>query len=366
MEEDLATDLLVLQSHLDSMLECVKKNSTMLRKFQSFEMRLLSLNSLADIIDHILEDAKDYFDLDVISLCLFDEHSEIVKLLTDDGYDYPGKEGLILLQSKRFLKSPYAIRSYIGTYKTKDFTDFFPPHEKVPASVAITPLNRHGKYLGTLNLGSYQATRFSSTMATDFVEHLGSIVSVCLENNLNLETIRRTSLMDTLTGVNNRRFFEQRIGEELDRSQRNNEPVTCLFLDIDFFKSVNDQHGHQGGDLVLSLVANTIKTQLRNNDVLARYGGEEFVALLSNIDIPMGIEIAERIRKAVQELTIEFSDIAISVTISIGLSTYLPGKNALISTEKIASLLIKSADSALYRAKHNGRNRVENNGIISE
>lgn len=368
MEEDLTNDLAVLQSYLEGMLERVTQNSATLRRFQAFEMRLLNLNSLSDMIDHILEDAKKYFDLDVISLCLLDEKAEIAKALNDDGYDCSLKKGLILLDTKELLNSTFGftIQPCIGVYKNTKYADFFPQNEKKPASVAITPLNRRGKHLGTLNLGSYQSDRFVDNMATDFVEHLGSVVSVCLENNLNFEEIRRTSYIDSLTGVNNRRFLEQRIGEELDRCQRNADPISCLFFDIDYFKLVNDKYGHQTGDLVLSLAATTIKTQLRNNDVLARYGGEEFVALLSNINQAKALEVAERIRKTIQELVIEFNDAFISVTISIGLSTYVPDTVSTSPASEVAIRLIQSADSALYNAKRSGRNRVENGGVVSD
>ncbi len=364
MEEDLSTDLVVLQSHLESMLERVQKNSVTLQKFQAFEMRLLKLNSLSDTIDHLLDEAKNYFDLDMVSLCLIDETGEISKTLTDNGYPCSSIIGLILLSSPEPLKAT-AIYPYIGAYENARYADFFPHLERQPASVAITPLTRRSKYLGTLNLGSYQPDRFADTMATDFIEHLSSVVSVCLENNLNFEEIRRVSYVDTLTGVNNRRFLEQRIGEEVHGCQRAAEPLSCQFFDIDFFKSVNDTHGHQGGDQVLSVVAAAIKNQLRDNDVFVRYGGEEFVALLSNTSEAKALEIAERVRKAVEMLAITFNGISISVTVSIGVSTYLPNRKSTSISNEIATRLIKSADSALYKAKHNGRNRVENGGVIS-
>ncbi len=365
LEEDLATDLVVLQSHLETMFERVQQNSAILQKFRAFEIRLLKLNSLSDTIDHLLEEGKNYFDLDVISLCLIDETGEIAKTLTDNGYLPRSKNGLMLLGSKEPLKST-AIQPYIGVYEHARCADFFPHIDRHPASVAITPLTRRGKYLGTLNLGSYQLDRFADNMATDFIEHLSSVVSVCLENNLSVEEIRRISYIDALTGVNNRRFLEQRIDEELNRCQRNAEPLSCQFFDIDFFKSVNDKYGHQGGDRVLSLVAAAIRDQLRDNDVFVRYGGEEFVALLSNIDEPKALEIAERVRKAIQALVIAFNDTSISVTVSIGVSTYVPDSTSISIDGEIATRLIKSADSALYRAKHNGRNCVENSGIVSD
>lgn len=367
MEEDLTTDLTVLQSHLESMIERIQQNSATLSKFQAFEMRLLNLNSLSEMIDHILEEAKLYFDLDVISLCLIDEKNEIHRFLVEDGYAGAADKGLILLDNRELLTATFgfAHRPYIGAYKSSKCDNFFLHVEDKPASVAITPLNRGGNYLGTLNLGSYNLGRFANNMATDFVEHLVSIVGVCLENNLNSETIKRTSFVDTLTGVNNRRFFEQRVGEELGRCQRNGDPISCLFMDIDFFKSVNDTHGHQVGDFVLARVANEIKSQLRNNDVLTRYGGEEFVVLLTNINDAKALEIAERIRKAIQSLANVFNDIAIPVTISIGSATYLPNTITGLNSSEVAQHLIKLSDAALYEAKNKGRNRVENGGLVS-
>ena len=289
-------------------------------------MRLLNLISLGEMIDLILEDARHYFDLDVISLCLIDEKGEIAKFLHEDNYERHSKIGLTLLDNKNLLLSTFGldVHPYLGVYKNLKCELFFSEFERKPSSVAIAPLNRRGKYLGTLNLGSHKADRFADKKATDFVEHLVSLVSVCLENNLNFETIRRTSFIDGLTGVNNRRFFDQRIGEELDRCRRNFDPISCLFLDIDYFKIVNDKQGHQSGDIVLCAVATTIKTQLRSNDVLARYGGEEFIVLLSNINEVMALEIAERIRKTIQTQVINLEEASISVTISIGSSTYLP------------------------------------------
>lgn len=345
------------------MLERVQQNSAILQKFRAFEIRLLKLNSLSDTIDYLLEEGRHYFDLDMISLCLIDETGEIAKNLNDNSFPSSSKKGLLLLGSKEAIKST-AIQPYVGVYEHARCADFFPNIDRHPASVAITPLTRRGKYLGTLNLGSYQPDRFADNMATDFIEHLSAVFSVCLENNLSVEEIRRISYIDVLTGVNNRRFLEQRIDEELSRCQRNAEPLSCQFFDIDFFKSVNDKHGHQGGDLVLSMVATAIKHQLRDNDVFVRYGGEEFVALLSNIDEAKALEIAERVRKAIQALVIAFNETFISVTVSIGVSTYVPDVTSLLINEETAARLIKSADSALYRAKHNGRNRVENGGVI--
>lgn len=368
MEEDITTDLYVLQSHLDGMLDRVKENSLTLKRFQVFEMKLLSLSSLPEMIEHMLNETKVFFDLDVVSFCLIDEKGEIASFLKEDSYDYQTRDELLLLGDKELLKGTFGLTSnpYLGDYTHVSCSDFFPYVEKKPISVAILPLTRRNSIFGSLNLGSYIPKRFDNDMATDFVDHMVSVVSICLENNLNYEMMRRTSHIDTLTGVNNRRFLEQRIGEEIDRSQRYDESLSCLFLDIDHFKLINDTYGHQAGDHVLSLVAGMIKKQLRSNDVLARYGGEEFVALLSMIDEAKAIDIAERIRKSIKGLSVKHHEDDIKVTISIGLSAYQPSHAPRLSTVEIANQLIHSSDTALYSAKQKGRDRVENGEPVGD
>lgn len=367
MEEDITCDLNVLQSHLDGMLDRVQHNSLTLKRLQSFERHLLGLTTLPEMIRYILDDARQLFDLDVISLCLADPLGKVQgHLAADDGFS-PMPAALQLLSDDQLLRSYFQEpgRPVLGLYQTQDLAQFFVHLQPQPASAILAPMMRRGQYLGSINLGSYSADRFISSMATDFVEHLASVVGICLENTLNFENLRHTSLFDPLTGVNNRRFLEQRIEEELDRSLRTHEPLSCLFLDVDFFKTINDTQGHTAGDYVLVMLAGAIKKQLRNNDVLARFGGEEFVALMSQTDERTAGDIAERIRTHVAGLPLEFNGVPIQVTISVGSATFNVEQHLLNrSVSEIASQLIKTADDALYQAKQNGRNRVENAGVL--
>ena len=269
---------MVLQSHLDGMLERMQSNSITLKRFQTFEIELLNLNSLAEMLDYILN-SQDYFKLDYIGFCIVDAKGEIASFLMNNGFDLEGKPRLIFIENYQVLSVAFgsSLGSYIGAYKTEKCADFFVQDDKKLASVTVIPIVRKGKSIGALSMGSLDAKRFVDGMATDFIEHMTSVMGVCLENHLNYEVMKSSSLVDTLTGVNNRRFLEQRLGEEIDRAQRNNEALTCFFLDIDFFKKINDNFGHQVGDQVLVSVAGVIREQLRNNDVLARYGGEEFM-----------------------------------------------------------------------------------------
>ena len=363
--DDLHTDLSILQSHLDSLIDCVRQNEAKLHRFQSLETNLLSLNSLRELVEHTLNDTLVAFDLDLVSLVLMDEQQQLRQCLTEDGLRVEKVQELILQTDATPLERTFgkAMRPYLGACQREMHEIFFRQAIDSDFSIALLPLCRRGKLLGSLNLCSADSNRFGKRLATDFLDRLTNILGVCLENTLNFELLRRTSFIDTLTNVNNRRFFDQRIGEEIDRVMRSGECLSCLFLDIDHFKKINDSFGHQTGDLVLAEVAQTIRSLLRNNDVLARYGGEEFVALLAVASEVKAVEVAERIRLKVAQSQLYAKDGSpINVYLSIGVATLQP---ALLEDSAVDSEhLIELADLALYRAKDSGRNRVVSAGVI--
>ena len=161
------------------------------------------------------------------------------------------------------------------------------------------------------------------------------------------------SLKDPLTGLSNRRHFRAMQERTIDSVARSGEPALLLMLDIDFFKKVNDTHGHIAGDRVLQAVAKCLTKCLRPMDTLARYGGEEFAVILPNCHTSYGSLVAERIRQTVEALEIEISPSAtIQVTVSVG-GAYAP--EWIRST---VSLWTERADQQLYRSKEEGRNRV--------
>ncbi len=164
------------------------------------------------------------------------------------------------------------------------------------------------------------------------------------------------SYIDGLTGIPNRRFFEEQFEREWKRAVRTKRPISLLMIDIDFFKNFNDTLGHLEGDWVLREVARIISENLRKDmDIAARYGGEEFVVVLPETDAKEANEVAERIRKAIESRCIEHPSSKVSkcVTVSIGVATITPNEN------QSKEILVKRADEALYEAKRKGRNRVE-------
>jgi diguanylate cyclase (GGDEF)-like protein len=162
------------------------------------------------------------------------------------------------------------------------------------------------------------------------------------------------SITDPLTGLLNRRYLEERLTEELNRSKRNNHPVSCLMIDIDDFKKYNDLNGHQAGDVALKITAHCLKAALRSADIACRYGGEEFCILLPQTTVSEAGVIAERMRQRVAETEYPHgkSQPMGSMSISIGISTFARH----IDT---AESVIEAADRALYSAKSHGKNRIE-------
>ncbi len=164
------------------------------------------------------------------------------------------------------------------------------------------------------------------------------------------------ALVDPLTGLHNRRHFEERLGSELAAAQRHGRPVSLLLCDVDHFKNINDEHGHLAGDETLKMISFVLRGVVRKEDVLARYGGEEFVVIARETGMDGAQALGERIRDAVARSRCVWHGhdlgvtVSIGVTVSVGLTSFVPGR-----TERE---LIELADRALYLAKQGGRNRV--------
>jgi diguanylate cyclase (GGDEF)-like protein len=228
-------------------------------------------------------------------------------------------------------------------------------------SVAIIPLVRQDRLIGSINLGSSDVERFTRSHATEFLAHLGVIAALCVENAVNQARLMRSGFTDFLTGWHNRRYLHSRLKEELARAQRRGGTVACLMVDLDHFKRVNDTYGHLVGDQVLREIAQRIDGEIRDSDAAARFGGDEFAILMPDTDAEQAQRLAQRILHAVCGTPVAVdstSTESIKVTLSIGIAAVKPQRSDQ-DLKALADRLLAEADAGLYRAKSGGRQRIE-------
>jgi two-component system cell cycle response regulator len=360
MDVDLQSENRELKRQLAELVERARHNEQVLSRFQKVELRLIGIVSFKELVEAILEDYREAFELDVVTLALIDADFDLRRSLIDADSSPEGYAGLLLLDDDVFLTELFGSNPepVLGEFDRTAHGELFPPGQPEPASVALLPLLRWGQVVGALNLGSVRPDRFVQGMATHFIEWLAAVASVCLENVSNNERLKHIGLTDALTGVHNRRYFDQRLREEVDRALRKGQPLSCLLIDCDHFKRVNDVHGHQVGDIVLREVAEQVKDQLRLSDAMARYGGEEFAVLLVQTGAATALAIAERIRENIATRAIQLPDEReLRVTLSIGVAT-LEEEVRGAEVDTFARNLVARADRGLYAAKNGGRNRV--------
>jgi diguanylate cyclase (GGDEF)-like protein len=183
----------------------------------------------------------------------------------------------------------------------------------------------------------------------EVVEQIKETTSALVEQK---EESERRAIIDQLTGCFNRRYFETKLEDELNLAKRFRNKLSLIMFDIDHFKKVNDTYGHPAGDTVLQEVVVAAKSCLSAADSLCRYGGEEFTVIMPETDISEAIDIAERMRKSVEEHAFYGGDTLINVTISLGISEY--PEHAILK-----EAIVQKADGALYTAKNSGRNNTK-------
>ncbi|GAB6138485.1 sensor domain-containing diguanylate cyclase [Halanaerobaculum tunisiense] len=217
-------------------------------------------------------------------------------------------------------------------------------------SVMFVPLNIRGRVIGVVAAAQIGFERKFKKADQRFVTTLANQIAVAIENASMYKKMEKLANEDGLTKLYNHSFFQERLGEELEKSSRHNRDLSLLMLDIDNFKDFNDLYGHQAGDKVLKEIAKLLKENVRIADVVARYGGEEFVIILPETDNQGAYEMGQRINQLVRNNIIKYNGLELTVTTSIGGATYQPNQSP--------KDLISQADQALYKAKSSGKDRI--------
>ena len=327
--------------------------------FRRIELQMIGAGSLHELIAVLSRDIPRTFpSVDFATVACFDPEYEMARLIEQES-DGSGIEASFISLSHDALTAlfprPWHVRLGLSDAAVKDL--LFPRVSGRLGSAAIAPLVLHGQLIGSLNQASTDAHHFTPGTATDLLEHLAAVTAMCLDNAIGRERLKRDGLTDPLTRVANRRFFERRMAQEIERRLRRGGSIACMLIDVDHFKAVNDQYGHQVGDRVLADIAALLGQDLRGADVLARYGGEEFVLLMPDTTKDQALRIAERLRSRVAKKAFTGAQKRrIAVTISIGVAAL--GEDREADAQTGAAALLSEADKALYQAKESGRNRV--------
>jgi diguanylate cyclase len=208
--------------------------------------------------------------------------------------------------------------------------------------------------LGTMDEHQKQRDQREQEVATR-LQSLASRVATMEQEaqgfRAHLEEQRQKALIDTLTGLPNRAAWNERLDREVDQLQKHRSSLLLGILDLDHFKRINDGYGHLAGDKVLKIIATQLQKRVRPSDFIARFGGEEFVFLLPHTQMAEGLALLERLRVTIEACPFHFKGEPVTITVSMGITTFKPGERS--------DLVLKRADQALYRAKAEGRNRIE-------
>lgn len=352
---------------LAALIETVQRNERASKSFQDVELRLIGAHDWCAFLEGIFVYLPEVFRLASSSIWL-DARTPLLRDLLEADYGRAdleanlrsGLQGGLALGRLCAGNQPWLGRvSEMSDLEPAVSETFFGARAEQTAtgSAIVLPLLNRTQVLGYLCLASDDPTRFDASMGTDLLMRFSSVAAASLDNVAHREHLRKTGVTDPLTGLSNRRYFDERLHQEIRRANSHAAPMSCLFIDIDHFKQINDTHGHATGDLALGAIGTCLKQQVRVGDTVSRYGGEEFVALLM-CELPDALVVAERIRLAVEALEVlDDEGERITLSVSIGVAAYR--LNALAaSPEVLARSLLDQADQAMYRAKHQGRNRV--------
>jgi diguanylate cyclase (GGDEF)-like protein len=359
---ELETEIETLRGQLTQWARQADDNAKILARMQERELALLRADSLVELLRQVVDGLATSFEIPHVTVALWDPHHEIRHLLVGSGERLQDHPAVLFADNLIGLAPQFASlhRPWLGPYQAHEHATLMRGAAHLE-SIAIIPLVRQDRLIGSINLGSNDAARFTRSHATEFLAHLGVIAALCIENAVNQARLMRSGFTDFLTGWHNRRYLHARMKEELARAQRRGATVSCLMVDLDHFKNVNDTYGHLVGDQVLREIAQRIDGQIRESDAAARFGGDEFAILMADTDAEQAQRLAQRILHAVCATPVSVnssSTQSVKVTLSIGIAAIKPGRGDR-DLKALADRLLAEADAGLYRAKSGGRQRIE-------
>jgi len=336
----------IKMTDLSAIIERLKQNEDVTRKFHEIETRILTILDFSDLFEVLLTQIREKFKVPYAWLSMI-EKSEVSTLIHALESSEILKDRLNIIDRKSFFNlvgskmHPLLVNEDLKPYYKllpKDYKYFI-------KSIAIAPISLDGEIIGSLNQADFSSKRFQPGIDTSRLEQLAIKVSLCLSNVTAHEKIRFLAYHDPLTKLLNRRVIESVLKRELNRSKRYGSILSVVFLDLDDFKKVNDRYGHDIGDSLLQYVAEQLLDMSRDSDVVARFAGDEFVFILPETPSENAVTLMERVKDYLYTHPLEVGELRIPAAISFGVaSTEDPQANN-------TSRILKRADEMLYKAK---------------
>lgn len=342
---------------IEEILERVKRNEEIERKFFEVEVRILSILNFQDLFENLLMEIRKTFDIPYVWLSLMQENhvAHLLKQLGTSG----------MLDKKLNIIEPEAFRSLIGSGTRPvlingDLTPYyklFPDHEKyLVRSLALIPLRQEADIIGSLNCGDYAPERYHPGMDVSLLERLSVILSICISNVAAHEKIRLAGSSDPLTGLTNRQVMELILRREFNRALRYETPLAVSFLDLDDFKSLNDRYGHDVGDTVLKYVGTQLVRMSRESDIVTRFAGDEFVIILPGNKRDEAHQMMNRLNQYLSKNLPVHDGERVRLSVSFGIAHI---QDAGVQD---SSSLLKRAEERLYEAK---RKKKKSERVVS-
>jgi two-component system cell cycle response regulator len=383
----LRKELRSAKAYLAEITLAVANNENWLGRLLAMGLSGLKKRSLAELLEFISNEFGGAYKDSKVRLRLVDSDGEIESLLHVYGSSAAAFPGVLApsidalgyrfpvhekgrppepAMTPKLLSRCYESNNYFALLEPYDITkhsELFEGEARV-ASVAVIPLVGSTGVIGLVAIGSTDIARFLPGQGTDFLELLAALSALAIENQIISSRLRRTSLIDPLTGLFNRRYLDARLLEEISRAIDEKESLACLVIDADYFKKINDTLGHPCGDAVLQEMSRRIRMVIKSRDIAARFGGEEFVVIARLPSKGAAVELAERIRIAISSAVVRGpAKETVAITASVG-GCWAPDTALVGDPNAIGITLIEKADAALYEAKDNGRNCVRVRDII--
>ena len=331
-----------------SILERLKQNEIIAKKFHEIEISILSILNFQDFIEKLLFEISSKFFVPYTWLSIIEE-SNITEYLHNIQNSELLKTSTAFISEKQFSDITHnRLKPLLSNKNINQFNALIPEagNYKI-GSIAIAPITLDGSIVGSINQADKNINRFEPGIDTSLLEQMALKASLCLSNVTAHEQLKFLAFHDPLTKLLNRGVMERILEREFQRSKRYHIDLVLLFLDLDDFKSINDTFGHDNGDKALCHTANCLNSLKRDSDIVARFAGDEFVVILPSTNIHQAETYISRVKQKLIKNPIPANNTSFQVKLSHGLSSvFEKGMDS-------STILLKAADRRLYKAKKN-------------